>query len=106
MNKQIILVVVLWLLLPVMAFSQSSNWLSTINLNVSVNSSDRIDLYTDVNGNHIIVQKSNQLVYYLFSPSGTLIRSSVRDNNVSEDPRLSRIVGGVSKSQTPSGVEC
>ncbi len=93
MNKQKIISVILWLLLPVMVFSQSSNWNSAINLNVSANSSDRIDLYTDADGNHIIVQKSNQLVYYLFSPSGTLIRSSVRDNNVNESPRLSRIVG-------------
>ncbi len=93
-------------LIPILGFSQNSNWNNTIDLNVSVNSADRIDLYTDVSGNHIIVQKSNQLVYYLFSSAGTLIRSSVRDNNVSENPRLSRIVGGVSKSQTPSGVEC
>jgi hypothetical protein len=83
----------IFMLLPFAVFSQSSNWLSTINLNVSVTYNDRVDLYTDTDGNHIIVQKSNQLVYYLFSPTGTLIRSSVRDNNVSEDPRLSRIVG-------------
>ncbi len=62
----------LTLLFPIFGFSQSSDWLSTINLNVSVNSSDRIDLYTDKDGNHIIVQKSNQLVYYLFNPTGNI----------------------------------
>lgn len=92
MSKQLFLVAVL-LLIPLFVFSQSSNWLSSIDLNVSVNSSDRLDLYTDKDGNHIIVQKSNQLVYYLFSATGTQIRTSVRDNNVSEYPRLSRIVG-------------
>jgi hypothetical protein len=61
---------------------------------ISVQSNDdRIDLYTDRDGNHLIVQKSNQLVYYLFTATGTQVRSSVRDNNVSEDPRLSKIAG-------------
>lgn len=87
------LLTVLMLLLPIVGFSQSSNWNSAIDLNVSVNSSDRIDLYTDKDGNHVIVQKSNQLVYYLFSATGSQVRTSTRDNNVSEDPRLSRIVG-------------
>jgi hypothetical protein len=87
------LLTVLVLLLPLLGFSQSSNWLSTIDLDVSVSSSDRIDLYTDKDGNHIIVQKSNQLVYYLFSATGSQVRTSTRDNNVSESPRLSRIVG-------------
>lgn len=91
MFKQMILITVLLLLIPCAGIPQSSNWLSTIDLNVSVNSGDRIDLYTDKDGNHVIVQKSNQLVYYLFSATGTQIRTSTRDNNVSEDPRLSRI---------------
>ncbi|TVM01980.1 MAG: hypothetical protein CV087_10145 [Candidatus Brocadia sp. WS118] len=93
MRKQLTLVVVFLVLIPMSGFSQSSNWLSTVNLNISVSSSDRIDLYTDKDGNHIIVQKSDQLIYYLFSATGTQIRTSVRDNNVSEDPRLSKIVG-------------
>lgn len=92
MSKQLFLAAAL-LLIPLFVFSQSSNWLSSIDLNLSVNSGDRIDLYTDKDGNHIIVQKSNQLVYYLFSPTGTQIRTSVRDNDVSEYPRLSRIAG-------------
>lgn len=87
------LLTVLMLLLPVVGFSQSSNWNSAVDLNVSVSSSDRIDLYTDKDGNHVIVQKSNQLVYYLFSATGSQVRTSTRDNNVNEDPKLSRIVG-------------
>jgi hypothetical protein len=87
MRKRLIFSAI-FMLLPFAVFSQSSNWLSTINLNVSVNSTDRIDLYTDVEGNHVIVQKSNQLVYYLFNPTGTLIRSSVRDNNGFRHPMI------------------
>lgn len=73
------------------AYSQSSNWNSTINTNVTATSADRIDLYTDADGNHMILHKSNQLVYYLFSATGSQVRSSVIDN-FTEDPRLSRIV--------------
>lgn len=40
-----------------------------------------------------MVQKSNQLVYYLFSVAGGRICISIRNNNVSEDPRLSRMAG-------------
>lgn len=65
------LLTVLMLLLSVVGFSQSSNWNSVIDLNVSVSNSDRIDLYTDKDGNHVIVQKSSQLVYYLFSATGS-----------------------------------
>jgi len=85
--------VVLILLISLAGFSQSGNWNSTIDLEVSLDSQDRLGLHTDKDGNHIIVQESDQLVYYLFSATGTEIRTSVRDNNVSEEPRLSRIVG-------------
>lgn len=93
MHKPMTFFVVLLLLIPFLRFTQSSNWNSIIDLNVSVSSGDRLDLYTDKDGNHIIVQKSNQLVYYLFSATGSQVRTSTRDNNVSEDPRLSRFVG-------------
>ncbi len=35
MRKQMILMAAFWLLIPIWGYSQSSNWLSTINLNVS-----------------------------------------------------------------------
>jgi hypothetical protein len=92
MSHRLLSVAVL-LLIPLSVFSQSSNWNSTIDLEVSLDSEDRLGLHTDKDGNHIIVQESDQLVYYLFSATGTEIRTSVRDNNVSEEPRLSRIVG-------------
>lgn len=82
----------LLVLIPIGGFSQSSNWNSIIDLNVTVSSGDRIDLYTDRDGNHVIVHKSNQLVYYLFNAAGSQVRTSVRDN-FTEDPRLSKIIG-------------
>jgi hypothetical protein len=87
------LLIALLMLFPKSSYSQYYNWNDIIDLNISVTNDDRIDLYTDRDGNHVIVQKSNQLVYYLFSATGSQIRSSVRDNNVSEDPRLSKITG-------------
>jgi len=67
----------LLVLIPIGGFSQSSNWNSIIDLNVTVSSGDRIDLYTDRDGNHVIVHKSNQLVYYLFNAAGSQVRTSV-----------------------------
>jgi hypothetical protein len=92
MFKQLLFCLFLLLFISVAAYAQSSNWNNAIDLNVTVNSADRIDLYTDADGNHVIVRKSNQLVYYLFSATGSQIRSSVIDN-FSENPRLSRIAG-------------
>ncbi|GEM_PF-6259596 len=92
MKKFFVLLTNLFLICPLYIFSQSSNWNSTINLNVTVSSSDRIDLFTNKNGHHVIVQKSNQLTYYLFSATGNQIRSSVIDN-LTENPRLSGIAG-------------
>jgi hypothetical protein len=58
-----------------------------------VDDADRIDLYTNKDGNHIIVQTSSQLKYYLYSYAGYQIRSVTIDNSISENPRLSCITG-------------
>ncbi len=80
------------ILLSFGVFGQGNSWNSVIDLNVAANSSDRVDLYADSYGIHIVFHKSNQLVYYLFSVDGTQIRTSVRDN-FTESVRLSRIFG-------------
>ena len=79
------------LFVPFLSFSQT--WLSTVDLNLTVDSEDRIDIYTNKDGNHIILQTQSQLKYYLFSATGTQIRSTTIDNNISETPRLSCISG-------------
>lgn len=93
MVKQWLIRAALLLLIPIWGISQSTNWNSVIDLNVIVDSDARIDLYTDTDGNHVIVQKSDQLLYYLFSATGSQVRTSTRDSDVSEDPRLSKIMG-------------
>src|SRR4030042_1488277 len=78
-------------ILPLFIFAQT--WKSTIDLNLTVDDADRIDLYTNKNGNHIIVQTSSQLKYYLYSYAGSQIRSVTIDNSISENPRLSCVTG-------------
>ena len=78
-------------ILPLFIFAQT--WKSTIDLNLTMDDADRIDLYTNKNGNHIIVQTSSQLKYYLYSYAGSQIRSVTIDNSISENPRLSCVIG-------------
>ena len=49
------------LLVPFLSVSQT--WLSSVDLNLTVNSEDRIDIYTNKDGNHIILHTSSQLKY-------------------------------------------
>lgn len=89
-------IIFIWLLSIEILSQPSSSWNDIIDLNIDVISdefADVMDLYVDRDGLHIIVQRSNQLDYYLFSPTGSQIRSLVIDNNVTEDPRLSKITG-------------
>ncbi len=79
------------IVLPFLLFAQT--WKNTIDLNLTVDDADRIDLYTNADGNHVILQTSSQLKYYLFSYNGTQVRTVTIDNNVSEYPRLSCISG-------------
>ncbi len=79
------------IVLPFLLFAQT--WKNTIDLNLTVDDADRIDLYTNADGNHVILQSSSQLKYYLFSYNGTQVRTVTIDNNVSEYPRLSCISG-------------
>ncbi len=81
MFKRYFVLTALLVLMPVWGFSQSSNWNAAIELNVSASPGDRIDLYTDQDGNHVIIQYANQLNYCAFKPDGTFIHESVIDNN-------------------------
>ncbi|HFD32635.1 MAG TPA: T9SS type A sorting domain-containing protein [Gammaproteobacteria bacterium] len=80
-----------FILIPAVLFAQSSNWNSVVDLNLSVNSTDRLDLYTDKSGNHILVENGSTLKYYLYSYSGSLIRQYTIDASASVD--YSKIVG-------------
>jgi hypothetical protein len=88
-TKSVCLLIIFFL--PLFIFAQT--WKSTIDLNLIVDDADRIDLYTNKDGNHIIVQTSSQLKYYLYSYAGYQIRSVTIDNSISENPRLSCVTG-------------
>jgi hypothetical protein len=93
MKNQRFIPALLLVLIPILAFSQvTTNWNDILNLGISVDEYDRIDLYADLDGIHLIVQETEGLTYYLFDPGGQQIRSSTRDDNVSESPKLNRIV--------------
>jgi hypothetical protein len=79
MKSIFILGLVIFMLLTFSVYGQ--NWKTAVNLNVNVNSSDQYDIFANRSGNHIILQKTNQLVYYLFNNAGTQIRTSVLDNS-------------------------
>ena len=69
-----------FLLLPVVIFAQSSNWNSVVDLNLNVTANDRLDLYTDKDGIHILVENGSTLKYYLYSLAGSQVRTSTIDN--------------------------
>ena len=82
------------LLTSFFAFGQGTNWRPTIDLQANMDIDDRIDLYVNQHGLHVIIQNANNLVYCLFDPvTGELLQDQIRDDNVTEDPRISRIVG-------------
>jgi len=54
---------IFFFLFPIFIFGQS--WRSTIDLNIQVNDAYRLDLYTNIDGNHVLTFNGNTLVYRL-----------------------------------------
>lgn len=79
-----------------LSFVFAQTWKNTIDLSISAGSNERIDLYSDAAGNHLVVQTASQIIYYLYSYNGTLIRSSTLDTH-SESKRLSSVTGSDGK---------
>jgi hypothetical protein len=72
--KKIIFIIVLFYAI---AFGQS--WNNTVTTTVSESSLEKMDLFTNKNGNHLLIKKSNgNIVYYNINSSGTV------DNNKTE----------------------
>ena len=82
---------IFFFLFPIFIFGQS--WRSTIDLNIQVNDAYRLDLYTNIDGNHVLTFNGNTLVYRLFSYNGNLIRSQTIATGLNEDARLAKISG-------------
>ena len=79
------------LLIPAFIFGQT--WRSNVDLNIAVSFTDRSDLFTNKDGNHVIVHEGNQIKYYLFSYNGSLVRSSTIVSGINEDQSLAKING-------------
>ncbi len=79
------------LIFPFFLFSQT--WKATIDLDVEVSTSHRLDLYTNKDGNHVLTFNGNTLVYRLFSYNGNLIRSNTIATGLNEDARFAKISG-------------
>ena len=75
-----------------LSFIMAQSWKPTVDLSISAGSSDRISLFSNQAGNHLLVQKSNQLNYYLYKYDGTLIRATTLDT-YSESKRLNVATG-------------
>ena len=83
--------ILFFVLLPLFLIAQSSDWNSVVDLNLSVNGNDRIDLYTNKDGNHILVENGSTLKYYLYSYSGSQVRSYTIDGSISST--FSKVAG-------------
>jgi hypothetical protein len=88
--KVLLLAVVLLL---TSSFLVAQTWNSSIDLNLAVDSGDRIDLYTNMDGNHILVHEGNQVKYYLYSYDGSAVRNSTIVSSIDEDTRMAKITG-------------
>ena len=65
------IITVLLLTFSSISFSQSSNWTSVKETNINYGNAISFDLFTNKNGNHIIIQESNALKYYKMNLNGT-----------------------------------
>ncbi len=99
MRKIILLVT---MLLTVAAFAQS-NWTAVKETNINVENAvyNGVDIFTNHNGNHIIVQESNNLKYYNMNTNGvadspiTIENSAVTSPTISGDKENLYIVYGI-----------
>jgi hypothetical protein len=90
--RQFIFLLILILMLPCWVSGQT--WRSDIDLNVSVApAQDKISLFTNRDGNHVLLHKGNQVVYYLFTYNGSQVRSTTIATSMNEDARLAKVTG-------------
>ncbi len=58
------------MLLSAIVFSQTPNWTNLKETNINVSAALSVDIFTNRDGNHIIVQESNNLKYYKMNLNG------------------------------------
>lgn len=83
--------IIIFLVMTAFLFSQS--WNSTVTTSINEPNLVKMDLLTNKDGNHIIVQNSNStnsIKYYLLNSSGTVVRSStIETSGYAEFPNIS-----------------
>jgi hypothetical protein len=67
--KSIIFLIVM--LLTTAFFAQTPNWTGVKETNINVGTASSVDIYTNRDGNHVIVQESSSLQYYKMGINGT-----------------------------------
>lgn len=89
------------MLLSASVFAQTPNWTSVKETNINVGSANSVDIFTNRDGNHIIVQESNNLKYYKMNLNGqagnpiTIESSTVVSPSISGDADNIYIVYGI-----------
>ncbi|MCH8033566.1 MAG: hypothetical protein IH950_07405, partial [Bacteroidetes bacterium] len=82
---------ILFLIMTTLLFSQS--WNNTVATSISEPNAEKMDLFTNRDGNHLIVQNSNSsnsLKYYLLNSSGSIVRSAtIETSGSAEFPNIS-----------------
>ena len=72
--KKIILIIIL-----LCSFAQGQSWNTLVTTTISASSLERMDLFTNKDGNHLLIKNSNgNIIYYNFNSQGTV------DNNKTE----------------------
>lgn len=83
--------IILFFVMTAYIFSQS--WNNTVTTTINEPNLVKMDLFTNKDGNHIIVQNSNStnsIKYYLLNSSGTVVRSStIETSGYAEFPNIS-----------------
>jgi hypothetical protein len=83
--------IILIVLLSTVVFSQTPNWTNVKETNITVGNYDGVDIFTNRDGNHIIVRNSSSLKYYKMNVNGqagspiTLENTSVVSPSISGD---------------------
>ncbi len=67
----------------IVGFAQSPNWTSVKETNINVSSANSVDIFTNRDGSHIIVQEGNYLKYYKMNINGVAGSAINLESNVS-----------------------
>lgn len=88
--KQIIILIVLF---TAAAFAQTPNWTGVKETNINVSNAlhfnEGIDIFTNRDGNHIIVQESNSLKYYKMNINGVAGSPIIIESSAVVSPSIS-----------------